>query len=258
MSEPLFLSHFLHSPQQRGFTLAELAIVLSALGLITWAVSGAYGNVGNSRERDMANAQGQQLLNALKSFALTHARLPCPDTDGDGWEGNASGCPAGAQSGDLPYRTLGFDLPAPALHAAYAVYRDSALAPDADLVVRAERSNPQDAPGNPGYQDVRDLILALNQAGRQPVSTAHPYLTGNNGTQGAVDCNGNVRSNPAVVLAFPLTDRDASSSRFDGIHAVHPNLCFQAPGTPVTATNDDVTVTLSTASLAGWLSARAP
>ncbi len=243
---------------QRGFSLAELAIALAALGLVTWAVAGAYGNAGAQHDRDAARVHGQQMLEAVKAFALVNARLPCPDTDGDGWEGGASGCPSGAETGWFPYRSLGLDLPEPALRAAYGVYRN--VAADADLAVRSERSTPADAADDPGYQDVRDLIIGLSHAAAQAPAAGHVYLTGDDGTQGAVDCTNNVRSHPAVVLAMPLSDRDNDGSRFDGVHPASPASaqCFQAPGTAGTVVRDDVVVAESLLSLAGWLAAHAP
>lgn len=247
---------------QRGFSLAELAIALAALGLMTWAVAGAYGNAGSQRDRDEARVHGQQMLEAVRAFALTNARLPCPDTDGDGWEGNVlGGCPANAQTGWLPYASLGLDLPHPRVRAAYGVYRNAAAsAGNADLAVRAERSNPADTAGDPGYQNVRDLIAALNFAAAQSVAADKVYLTGDGGVQGAVDCGANLRSHPALVLVMPVSDRDNSGSRFDGVHAAPPAMgsCFQPPATAETSVRDDVVVTDSLSSLAGWLAARAP
>jgi type II secretory pathway pseudopilin PulG len=247
------------SSRHGGFSLAELAIALAALGLMTWAVAGAYGNAGNQRDRDAARVHGQQMLEAVRAFALTNARLPCPDTDGDGWEGDASGaCPAGAATGWLPYASLGMDLPHPGVRAVYGVYRNPAV--NADLAVRAERSNPADAPGDPGYQNVHDLIAALNVAAAQNVAAGHVTLTGDGGVQGAVDCAANLRSHPALVLVMPVNDRDGNGSRFDGVHLAPPatGTCFQAPDTAETSARDDVVAADSPAALAGWLAARAP
>lgn len=248
-------------PHQQGLSLVELAIALAAMGVMTWAVANAYGNVTRQRDHDAALVQGQQMLDVIRAFALANARLPCPDTNGNGWEGDGSGvCAAGTEVGWLPYRSLGYDLPDDRFRAVYGVYRNAtAAAGNADLVVRAERSNPLDLPGDSGYQNVRDLISALNFAAAEPVSKTHVRLTGDGGVQGSVDCDNNIR-HPAFVIAMPLEDMNGDGQRFDGIHTGLPasGSCFQAPGSPMTATQDDVVVADSFSALTGWLAARAP
>ncbi|WP_286758052.1 prepilin-type N-terminal cleavage/methylation domain-containing protein [Ralstonia sp. RL] len=244
---------------QRGFSLLELALALAALGLMIWSGAGPFADAASRRDRDAAQAHGRVMLEELRAFALAHARLPCPDTDGDGWEGDAGGaCPPGVETGWLPYRTLGLDIPNPRLRAVYGVYRNPlAAAGNADLTLRLERSTPPDASGDPGYQSVRDLIAALNFAAAEPPVATHVYLTGDDGAQGAVDCAGNVRSHPAVMLVMPVTDRDGNGNPFDGAHAdlLLSGRCAQAPGTAATATRDDVVAAESLAALAGWLAA---
>lgn len=113
--------------RQRGFSLVELSIVLLALGVLGWAVAGSYGNAGTVRDRDGAVQTAETLREALRAFALRNGRLPCPDSAGAGWEGDASGaCIDGVEAGWLPYRTLGLDVPQDALRAAYGVYRNKA------------------------------------------------------------------------------------------------------------------------------------
>jgi len=246
---------------QHGLSLVELAIALAAMGVMTWAVANAYGNTARQRDHDAALVQGQQMLDAIRAFALANSRLPCPDTDGDGWEGNASGaCPSSVEVGWLPYRSLGYDLPDARFRAAYGVYRNaSATAGNADLAVLAERSNPLDVPGDSGYKNVRDLIAALGFAAAESASTTHIRLTGDGAQRGAIDCTNNIH-HPAFAMVLPLNDMDGDGSRFDGIHAGLPMTgnCFQAPGSPMKNTQDDVVIDDSFSALAGWLSARAP
>ncbi|MDD5333134.1 MAG: hypothetical protein PHS32_05250 [Rhodoferax sp.] len=73
--------------RQGGYFLLELVVVLAVLGLMVSGVSTAYDNGNALRERGLAARAGDTLREAVRAFALTHARLPCPDTDGDGWEG---------------------------------------------------------------------------------------------------------------------------------------------------------------------------
>lgn len=249
--------------RQRGVSLVELAITLAALGLMTWAVASSYGNASNQRERSLALAHGQQMREAVRAFALSNARLPCPDTGGSGWEAKDDKgiCPAETEVGWLPYRTLGFDLPDDRLRAAYGVYRNAdSTSSDADLAVQVERSTPPDVAGSPGYLDVRDLILGFGNAAAKTLSDTHVHLTGDGGPQGGIDCKNNVLFHPAFVIVIPLEDRDGDGTRYDGVHAglFKSGKCVQAPGTPNAYNNDDIVVADSFSALAGWLAARAP
>lgn len=248
------------SGRQHGFTFVELAVVLAVVGLMTWATASAFGSSNQLRDRDRAVQLGETLRQAVRVFALVNARLPCPDTDGDGdgWEGGAAGvCDDADQAGWLPYRSLGLDVPDDRFRAAYAVYRrpDATLAQDADSVKRKERTG--DIAGDPHFQDARDLVKALNNAGGDALSAIRTRLTGNDGGEGAVNCVTNVRSHPAFFIVLPLDDHDANGNRFDGPHAAGV-ACAWTPGTGVTHDRDDVVIAEPLAALAGWLGARAP
>ena len=242
---------------QRGFSLVELSIALLVMGLLAWAVSGAYDNSSALRDRDRAIQSAESLREALRAFALRNGRLPCPDSSGTGWEGDATGtCAATTEAGWLPYRSLGLDLPPDALHAAYGVYRNqAAIGGDADLAVATERTG--DVPGVPDYRNARDLMAGLAIAGNQTVTAAHTRLTGDDGTNGLVDCTANLRSHPAFFIVVPLEDRNNDGNRFDVPHAVG-TACAYAPGAAMTDVRDDVVAAESLAALTGWLGARAP
>ena len=252
---------------QRGFTLVELALVLLVLGIATWAVAGSYANIGVMTERDLARAHGQTMQNALRSFALTNGRLPCPDsvaigTGNSGWETvNAAGVCAVAttETGMLPYKSLGLDLPDSRLRAAYGVYRNATA--NADLTSLVERTDIP--PLATSLLDAKDLIVALNFAGVSAAtpSAAHLYLTGDGQALGSVDCTANIRSNQAFVLIIPLRNRDGVDNEFEGIHsafATGASVCASAPGTPFGLLTDDVIVAESFTTLSGWLAARSP
>ncbi len=244
-------------PTQRGFTFVEVAVVLAIVGLMTWGVTSAYANSAALRDRDRAVHLGESLREAVRAFVLVHRHLPCPDTDGDGWAGGVGGaCAATDQTGEFPYRSLGLDVPDDRYRAAYMVYRRSSVVPsqDADLAVRQERTG--NAPGDPAYQDLRDLIVALSNAAHDPQSTLRSRLTGNDGTEGPVDCALNVRSHPSFVIVLPLESRSANGSRFEAPHAIGV-ACAWAPSTTSTQARDDVVIAEPLATLSGWLAARA-
>lgn len=239
---------------QFGFSLIELSVAIAILALLTWAVSGAYGNGMRQGERDVAAAQGENVRDVIRSFALRNRRLPCPDASGSGWEGDAHGvCAAGAEIGWVPYRSLGMDIPASPLRAAYGVYRNAGI--NADLAVTAERTG--SVPGSASYQDIRDLIVGLAIANTQAPAASHLYLTGNDGVQGVVDCNNNKVAVPAFVVVLPLQDRNGDGSLFDGVQTGLPGniICFQSENTPPAAIRDDVVIAEGLHTLVGWLSA---
>lgn len=238
---------------QRGFSLVELSIVLLVVSVLTWAVSGAYGNGNALIERDRATQTAETLRQALRAFALRNARLPCPDPVGTGWESNCAG--DSVESGWLPYASLGLEQPDDSLHARYGVYRNATA--NADLAVAADRTG--DLPGSPNYRNTRDLIAGLvNASIAETVPRAtYLHLTGNDGTDGPVDCTANVRSTPAFFVVIPLRDREGSGNRFEAPNGAG-SICTWSPGTPMSSLRDDVVVAESLASLTGWLGARAP
>ena len=245
-------------PKQIGFSLVEFSIVLLIVGLLTWTVSAAYDNSQALRDREQAFSQGEVLREAVRAFALTNARLPCPDTTGTGWEGDAAGtCDAAADSGWLPYRSMGLERPHTRFLAAYSVYRrsDANAALDADTAVRKERTgNPA---GSQGYQDARDLMVALGNASSDPASPARTRLTGNDGTEGAIDCTSNIRSHPAFFIVIPLGDLAGSASGFEAPNGTSNN-CAWTPEKGLQQGRDDVVIAEPLQALSGWLAARAP
>lgn len=246
------------APHQTGFSLVEFSIALLVVGLLTWTVSGAYDNSQVLRDREQAFSQGEVLREAVRAFALTHARLPCPDTTGTGWEGDATGtCSLTADAGWLPYMSLGIGRSPSRFLAAYSVYRrfDADTAHDADTAVRKERTG--NSAGSTGYKDTRDLIAALANASGDPTSPTRTRLTGNDGTEGAVDCTNNIRSHPAFFIVIPLSDAAGSASGFEGPNGSGSN-CAWTPGKGLQQGRDDVVIAEPLLTLSGWLGARAP
>lgn len=94
-----------------GFTLAELAVVLVILGLLTGSMLVPLGARMEARDRQRTADTLRDIDLALTGFAIIHGRLPCPSTEADPASPNygledAAPC-AVALEGRLPWRTLG-------------------------------------------------------------------------------------------------------------------------------------------------------
>jgi len=99
--------------RERGFTLLEMAIVIFIIGMLTAGLIGPVQVQLEARDRRKTLDYMSQASEALYGFALTHRRLPCPDTDGDGMANPqftlASGGDCTNESGFLPWAELGID-----------------------------------------------------------------------------------------------------------------------------------------------------
>lgn len=152
----------------KGFSLVELAIALSIIGLLAVGLANLTPNI----QQYFAGKDDQQKLTdtqaAIDGFLLANYRLPCPDTNNDGLEDCGS---AGAlnASGTIPYKTL--KLAYPVINAfrqdiAYSVYRNSnaTAASDADLAAlknRFELLLPASTPAPPAnMENVTSGLLA--------------------------------------------------------------------------------------------------
>lgn len=237
----------------QGWSFVELAIVLAIAGLLVWMWPSAGGNLGVARERAEATDHLRQVSEAMRAYALREARLPCPAAGAPYWED----CTASSAVGVVPYRSLGLDPPASDLVARYAVYRQPNPDPglDAELTRRLERTG--DSPSSAYYQDVFDLIEALERAQAAGPDNARAYLTGDGAAPAEpADCMGYVHTNVAYWLISPLHDRDGDGVGFDAPHSIATSLC----AAPLTTRPrfDDVVRFESPSSLAGWLMERAP
>lgn len=85
----------------RGFTLAEMAVVLVIVALLIAGMLLPLSAQQDIRARQENEKILKDIQEALLGFAAANKRLPCADTDGDGSEDCSS------SEGDLPYITLG-------------------------------------------------------------------------------------------------------------------------------------------------------
>ncbi len=261
---------------QRGFTLLEVALSVTVMGviLIAMMVARNMSASGGGTISDLTFTDS--VVTALYNFSKRNHRLPCPDVDGDGYEDVVAGvCAATIKSGGVPYFTLGMTLSGPLgtgidRMLVYSVYRGSGAAAQ-DLTMSAERSlpTPHIAP-NVSYDNVDDLKQALINAAAAslPVVSTEVYVTGNDTNSGVSNCAGNKVANMAFVVAFSGSrNADGAGSDFDGAHligagwdastkwsSVQANTCFVGPGKPVSPTYDDQVRAISFTELIGVLS----
>lgn len=95
---------------QRGFTLAELAVVLLVLAILGAGLVVPLSARIEARDRELSSERLRDIQHALIGFAIIHGRLPCPSTATDpaqpeyGVE-DAPPCDFSIE-GRLPWRTL--------------------------------------------------------------------------------------------------------------------------------------------------------
>jgi len=96
----------------RGFTLVELAIVLIIVSLLASGLMLSLSSQMDQRARSETDQKLQEIRDALIGYAASHSAtdgkpyLPCPDTDGDGFE-NRPANTCGSAEGTLPWNDLG-------------------------------------------------------------------------------------------------------------------------------------------------------
>ncbi|MBF0371013.1 MAG: hypothetical protein HQL52_16310 [Magnetococcales bacterium] len=120
---------------------------MGALLVLGGAIAVSINMMPGQQERESVEFT-QKLLprisDMLTDFAATHSRLPCPDLNDNGYEGDASGnCTAGQQVGTVPWRTLRLadpTLDGMGVAVRYGVFRDS---DKADLTVADNYFTPE-------------------------------------------------------------------------------------------------------------------
>lgn len=240
--------------RQSGFSLVELAVVVTVLGVLAMTALSAFDNISQARQHNAARAHAEAARQALHVFALRNKRLPCPDQSINGDSGREAGggsCGADTRSGWLPYESLGLDLPVRSERLRYGVYRGSA---DTDLVAPRMQSVDQ-----PDVEGMAGFSAALARITAAAPSTVQPYYL----SSGNPDCGtsgpGTTVTNPAFVLVAPVGDRDGRmpTSNFDGTanrnFATASGMCVAPPDYPGDALYDDVVVAESANTLLGWL-----
>ena len=222
------------SSRQRGFSLWEMLILLSLIaGLAVVTTRFLLEQPAELAEVSLGTLQRAD--QALLGFAASNHRLPCPDTNGDGFENCGS-----AEKGALPYRTLGFygaliGPDAPRLQ--YMVYRDTSNGGLADLAsAEAVRFRPVNWEGEAyDFNAINGLDFCVGVAAAADLPNMARASIGSR--------------NVAYGLAAPgRHDADGSGSLFDGANALGA-ASMESPWRQRDASYDDVVISRSFGSL---------
>jgi prepilin-type N-terminal cleavage/methylation domain-containing protein len=237
--------------RQPGFSILELSVVLLIAALIAAGGSSLMSAITqyNTHKDDIISAE--LVRQSLLTYLANEKRLPCPDTSGNGWPGDAKGnCTPKMDIGYLPYRVLEathfpHDM-ANEQRVIYGVYRT----PGADLVEPVI----QVGDGDPRHVA---LVHTLYHAAKKPVDKKHPYVTGpeakpNESDPLAEDCS-RVISNPAFLIIVPGTQDKEGKSTLGGINTgVLETKCAAAPERKKDSHYGDTVHAESRLELLGW------
>ena len=101
------LKHPLKSPEEAGFSLLEMAIVLLIVGLLLGGLIMPLSSRMDQQKIDTTRQQLEQVRQALVGYALAHDALPCPATPASSGLASATGTGCTRQHGFVPAVTLG-------------------------------------------------------------------------------------------------------------------------------------------------------
>lgn len=123
----------------RGYSLIEIAVVLTALGIILVGAALYWQQSFGVRAQIVQSSLQQQARNAVTGFLYANYRLPCPAADAMGVE-SCGTLAAPNAVGFLPWRSLGMSNPELG-QLKYGVYREATTSPsnDKDLAVLRDR-----------------------------------------------------------------------------------------------------------------------
>lgn len=92
----------------RGFTLAELAVVVAIIGLLLATTMFTLSAQVEQRNRSDTQRRIEEAKELLLSFALVNGRLPCPGFASGGESGGGGAACTNSYNGFLPATTIGF------------------------------------------------------------------------------------------------------------------------------------------------------
>jgi prepilin-type N-terminal cleavage/methylation domain-containing protein len=194
-----------HRSSARGFTLAELAIVLVIVGLLIGGMLVPLSAQIDSRNSRATQKQLSDITEALTGYAASHRAtdgnpyLPCPDTDDDGLENRTSDTCV-AEEGRFPWSDLGLG-------------REDAWGNRFRYSVAKEYSD-----RNSGFDLDLDLTPAAlrkvcdDSACATVIASNLPAVIVSHGKNGAGAFNGSGEMNPAPAGSDEISNQDADNS----------------------------------------------
>lgn len=232
---------------QRGMSMLELVLILGALAALITALSYKTTDYFTKSQALDESALLQVADRQLRQYIVANGRLPCPDTNGDGYaDGETDGLCNNAQKGYLPYKTLGMlDKnyvygEVPMLYGAYN-QANLSFTMQGQTFFPTYQDKENAAVQVTTTRNIFDFCATLADLSSQASVVSAGLGVGNNST----------RFNAVYALAVPgQSDRDAASTgwagsptvnaQYDGRNATSPNL-FELPQALLSPTYDDKT-----------------
>lgn len=234
--------------RSRGFTLLEVAIVLTVIGLVVLVGSSTLPWVSQEGTLEKSRGAMAEASNAILAFSLTNNRLPCPADPALSFGDPGFGTEDCARdTGAVPFEALLLSAPGADMShrpVVYAVYRNSGI--QSDLAAVANLFDGLDEPQ--AVLNRHDYCAALKNgdpaAGTGYASTTTSVTTGG--------CLASIFVNQAFVLSSAgLEDADGDADPFDGDNVDGNPLCFASPDQGRSAFYDDLVTAVSFASILG-------
>jgi len=188
-----------------GFSLIDMAIILVIVGSLLVVVIGIVPHYLRSLSLQENKVLLAKADRSVQGFAISHARLPCPDTTGDGVENCVS------VVGTLPWKTLG--LPAPTkdanfLKLRYAAYHNAVATANLTILNNTYAPAVPNGAAAPNHLNGLDFCQGLANAGLAAFSAQYAYA-GSGATQ---------RNVAYAIAVSGFGNADNLTGAFDGVH----------------------------------------
>ncbi|WP_083025587.1 type II secretion system protein [Vreelandella lionensis] len=220
--------------RQTGFSLLEMTLSFAVLGFLFAMAPMALNVLGSAQSAAPALDRVKLAVNATVGFVVQHDRLPCPDSDGNGFED------CDVRSGRFPYRTVGLGQPLineSGFPFHYAAYQHT----NANLVALQVSYEPLLLNGaNSQQKNALDFCQGLRLGVSGGLQATEPHVQSHTGERGI---------NPAFLLVDPgPLDADRDGRPFDVLNAT--GLEYESAGRGQSDEYDDRVIAMSFAELA--------